>query len=313
MSSAVKKELADRFGQRAVFDAPMAEHTSFRVGGPADALVMPADTRELIDLMCMLEQAGLPWMTLGGGTNLLVRDRGIRGVVISLRQGFGDITTHETRSDSVTVHAGAGARLSALCRYAIEQHLAGMHVVAGIPGTVGGAILMNAGTAQGTIESVLSGIDVLHVPDQKTYISREALTFAYRKLSWSEEMCGKNGYPPLVLGGWFRLQQAGKRDLAAEFEALQAKRWKTQPRGLSAGCVFQNPSADTPAGRLIDQAGFKGFRIGDAQVSEIHANFIINRDQASAADILRLMTMIREKVYQTCNVDLQPEIQIVGE
>lgn len=313
MSRAVKKELADRFGQRAVFDVPMAEHTSLRVGGPADALVMPADTRELIDLMRMLEQAGLPWMALGGGTNLLVRDKGIRGVVISLRQGFSDIATHEIRQDSVTVNAGAGTRLSALCRYAIAHHLAGMHVVAGIPGTVGGAILMNAGTAQGAIESVLAGIDVLYVPDQTTHLGREALTFAYRKLVWSAEVCGENGYPPLVLGGWFRLEPAGKRDLAAEFETLQARRWKTQPRGLSAGCVFQNPAAEMPAGQLIDRAGFKGFRIGDAQVSELHANFIINRNQATAADILRLMAMIREKVYQSCNVNLQPEIRIVGE
>lgn len=313
MSRAVRKELAGRFGQRAFFDAPMADHTSFRVGGPADALVMPADTPELIDLMRMLEQAGLPWLVLGGGTNLLVRDKGIRGVVISLRQGFSDIATHETRPDSVTVHAGAGARLSALCRYAIEHHLAGMHVVAGIPGTVGGAILMNAGTAQGAIESVLAGIDVLQVPDQTTHLGREALTFAYRKLVWSAEMCGANGYAPLVLGGRFRLQPTRERDLAAEVETLQAMRWQRQPRGLSAGCVFQNPSAEMPAGRLIDQAGFKGFRIGDAQVSELHANFIINRNRASAADILRLMAMIREKIYQTCNVNLQPEIRIVGE
>lgn len=313
MSRAVKKELADRFGQRAVFDVPMAAHTSLRVGGPADALVMPADTRELIDLMRTLEQVGLPWMVLGGGTNLLVRDKGIRGVVISLRHGFSDIATHEIRQDSVTVYAGAGARLNALCKYAIAHHLAGMHVAAGIPGTVGGAIHMNAGTAQGSIESVLAGIDVLRVPDQTTHLGREALTFAYRKLVWSAEMCGENGHPPLVLGGWFRLQPAGKRDLAAEFETLQARRWQTQPRGLSAGCVFQNPVAEMPAGRLIDQAGFKGFRIGDAQVSELHANFIINRNQASAADILRLMAMIREKVYQSCNVNLQPEIRIVGE
>lgn len=313
MSRAVKKEFADRFGQRAVFDVPMADHTSFRVGGPADALVMPADTRELIDLMRMLEQASLPWMVLGGGSNLLVRDRGIRGVVISLRQGFADIFTHEPGPDSVIVYAGAGARLSALCRYAIEQHLAGMDIAAGIPGTVGGAILMNAGTAKGAIESLIAGIDVLHVPDQKAYISREALAFGYRKLAWDDEMYVKNGNPPLVLGGWFRLQPAGKRDLAAEFEALQAERWQTQPRGLSAGCVFQNPAAQMPAGRLIDQAGFKGFRIGDAQVSELHANFIINCNRASAADILRLMAMIREKVYQNYNVNLQPEIRIVGE
>lgn len=313
MSRGLKKALTDRFGERAVFDAPMAEHTSFRVGGPADALVKPADIDELVGLMYILQQGGLPWMVLGGGTNLLVRDRGIRGVVISLRHGFAEIFTHESRPDSAIVHAGAGGRLSALCRYAIERHLAGMHFAAGIPGTVGGAILMNAGTAQGAIESVIAGIDVLHVPDQKAYISREALAFVYRKLAWDDEMCGENGYPPLVLGGWFRLQPAGKRDLAAEYEALQAKRWQTQPRGLSAGCVFQNPAADMPAGRLIDQAGFKGFRIGDAQVSELHANFIINRNQASAADILRLMAMIREKVLQQYNVDLQPEIRIVGQ
>ncbi len=311
-----KKMLESRFEERVRFDAPMSDYTSFGVGGPADALVAPADTSELIDLLRALEQEGIDWFVLGGGTNLLVTDAGIRGVVLSLREGFGGIVTQKKDADhqeQVLVHAGAGARLSALCRYAVAHNLRGMNFAVGIPGTVGGAIIMNAGTAEGAIDSVLSAIDVLHVPDQPGIISRDELLFTYRGLEFKPSMRGQSGHEPIVLAGRFSLKPEYGRRLAAEAEALLAERRKNQPAGLSAGCVFKNPSAQMPAGRLIDRAGLKGQRIGDALVSEVHANFIINCNKAGADDILRLMEIIREKVYLECGVELKPEIKIVGE
>lgn len=313
LTPAFQQMLADRFGHKVRFGVPMAELTSFRVGGPADAVVAPEGAAELMELMRMLEQERMPWMVLGGGTNLLVKDGGIRGVVISLGRGFDRIGIEGRKADTVFVRAGAGARLSALCRYALEQNLAGMNFAVGIPGTVGGAVLMNAGTAHGSMESVVAGLEVLHVPDKQASVPGQALCFSYRGLSWPDSMRDEKGRGPLVLAGRFSLRPAGQRALAEQAGAWLAQRSRSQPAGFSAGCVFKNPAPDMPAGQLIDRAGLKGFRIGDAQVSGVHANFIINRGRAAAADILRLMEAVREAVARRFHVDLEPEIRIVGE
>ncbi|MCF8110431.1 MAG: UDP-N-acetylmuramate dehydrogenase [Desulfobacteraceae bacterium] len=313
LTSGFKKMLAELLGERVGFDVPMAAHTSFKVGGPADALAAPADSRQLIDLMVMLEDSGVDWFVLGGGTNLLVKDSGIRGVVISLKQGFSKIKAEKTGRDSVLVHAGAGARLSALCRYALENNLAGMNFALGIPGTVGGAVIMNAGTGLGTMESVLAGIDVLYVPDKPGTVHGSRVCFDYRGLVWDDSIITEGGRAPIILAGRFELEPAGDRDQSAEAESLQAWRRQSQPTGLSAGCVFKNPSPQIPAGKLIDQAGLKGLQIGDAQVSEVHANFIVNLGRASASDILRLTDTVRQKVLKAHGVELEPEIKIIGE
>lgn len=313
LTSQFKKQLAEKFGERVRFDVPMARHTYFRVGGPADAMAMPADIRELKDLIGLVEQAGVDWFVLGGGTNLLVKDKGIRGVVVSLEKGFSAIETVESSTDRVLVRAGAGAGLSALCRYALENNLAGMNFAVGIPGTVGGAVVMNAGTRQGSMESVLAAIDVLNAPDVTVTIPAKSLSFTYRSLKWDRSVIGKSDREPIVLAGLFGLIPADGREQAAEARRMRELRRQSQPAGFSAGCAFKNPSADMPAARLIDHAGLKGMRIGDAQVSEIHANFIVNLGGANAADILRLMEKVREKVFIAHGVELEPEIITVGE
>lgn len=313
LTSELKKQLAGKLGERVRFDVPMARHTYFRVGGPADAMAMPADIGELKDLVGMLEVAGVDWFVLGGGTNLLVKDKGIRGVVVSLGNGFAGIETVESNKDRVMVRAGAAAGLSALCRYALENNLGGMNFAVGIPGTVGGAVVMNAGTGQGSMESVLAAIDVLKVPDKTATIPAKSLSFTYRSLKWDRCLIDKSGREPIVLAARFGLLPADGRVQAAEAQRMRELRRQSQPAGFSAGCAFKNPSPDMPAGRLIDQAGLKGMRIGDAQVSEIHANFILNLGSASAADILRLMEKVREKVFMAHGVELEPEIITVGE
>lgn len=313
LTSRFKKMLAELLDERVGFDVPMAGYTSFKVGGPADALAAPADSRQLTNLMVMLEEESIDWFVLGGGTNLLVKDFGIRGVVISLKHGFSEIMAEKTGRDSVIVHAGAGARLSALCRYAMENNLAGMNFAFGIPGTVGGAVIMNAGTSLGAMESVLSEIDVLYVPNRPKTVPGSRLCFNYRGLVWDDSMITEKGRAPIILAGRFELEPAGDRDQRAEAESLQARRRQSQPAGFSAGCVFKNPSLQMPAGKLIDQAGLKGLRIGNAQVSGMHANFIVNLGRASASDILRLIDTVREKVLQAHGVELEPEIKIIGE
>ncbi len=313
LTDSFKKVLTEMLGERVIFDVPMARHTSLRVGGAADALAMPADTPELIDLMGRLEQASMPWFVMGGGTNLMVRDGGIRGVVISLTRGFSGIEIRESGPEKVVVHAGAGAGLGALCRFAAESKLAGMDFAVGIPGTVGGAVIMNAGTRHGTMGSVVSGLEILNVPDKKETVSARDLGFTYRRLVWDRTVMAKSGHEPVVLAGFFELSRADERGRETGSEAMQAWRRQSQPPGFSAGCAFKNPSPDVPAGMLIDRAGLKGLQIGDARVSEIHANFILNHGRASAADILRLMEIIREKVLAAFGVELEPEIRIVGE
>lgn len=312
MTPDLKKKLTDRFGSRVQFDAPMDRHTSFRVGGPADALVTPKDRAELMDLLAVVRAAGVPWMVLGGGTNLLVKDRGIRGVVICPGRGFDQIQILHKGPEKTVVEAGAAVRLSALCRYAIDNNYTGLHFAAGIPGSVGGAILMNAGTRQGAVESVLEGIEVLEPPDRVRTLDRDRLIFGYRRLSW--QPAGDGGEQIfIVLSGRFALAPADETDPAAEFETMLNRRWETQPKGFSAGCVFKNPSADMAAGRLIDQAGLKGVAVGGARISTVHANFIINENNASAADILELIRLVQKGVADRFRVCLEPEIRIVGE
>lgn len=308
-----KKRLINEFGARVKFDEPMAGHTSFQVGGPADALVYPADAPELAKLVKMLKQAGIQWFVMGGGTNLLVKDRGIRGVVICLGQGFDYIKEVFSSNDGVLVEAGAGVRLSSVCRYAAEKHLSGMQFAVGIPGSVGGAVLMNAGTAIGEIGSVIQEIDVIDSAGKIMTIERGDLKFEYRFLSWDAGRETEDMSSLIVITARLQLVSARHADPEAEYQALAAGRRQTQPRGFSAGCIFKNPSVQMPAGRLIEEAGLKGLQVGGAAISEVHANFILNLRQACAADILKLMETAQEKVRQKFEVILEPEIRIVGE
>ncbi len=313
LSPTFRKILADRFGGNVRFDEPMAAHTSIRVGGPADALVVPRNIGDLFFLMKHLAPAEVPWFILGGGSNLLIRDRGIRGVVISMA-GF---TTIENESESeafVTVRAEAGAKLSALCRHSIENGLSGMAFAMGIPGTVGGAVMMNAGTAEGEMESVLSSVTMLFPPDRAITLKKEDLSFSYRGLAAIKMDAGDgSGAPGLIIEGRFDLVPSDRQQVRRDADDVLSRRRKWQPAGLSAGCFFKNPGPGVSAGELIDRAGLKGLQIGGAAVSDKHANFIINRDCATAEDILGIVRRIQETVLTVHNVFLEPEVKIVGE
>lgn len=304
-----RKWLADRFSGRVQFDEPLSGHTSFRVGGPADALVAPDSEADLATLIAGCRRRDLPVHVIGDGTNTLVRDGGIRGVVIALTRAFSEIA--RTGGNSVT--AMAGARLAALCRFAAGQGLGGLNFAQGIPGTVGGAIIMNAGTAGGCMAGVLASVRILGGDGRIRRLTREQLDFEYRRLVIST---GKRtaGTPPVVLAGRFTLVASDPAVLQAEARRLLAARKRQQPVHLAcAGCFFKNPPSGRSAGQLIDAAGLKGKRIGGAEISPVHANFIVNRQHASAADILALMACARETVERRFNIRLEPEVKIVGQ
>jgi len=286
----------------------LSSHTSFRIGGPADALVVPADREDLITLLAEIREQGIPSVVLGGGTNLLVRDGGFRGVVISLKQMSAIKVDREYRSlggSFVLVYAEAGAALGQLLSISVERGLTGLEFVTGIPGTVGGAICMNAGTAQGEIGDVVDTVTLLAPSGELVLRHRDEMGFGYRTAN----------VPPghIVLDAKVILRHGDAGKIKAQVKALMEQRKARQPWGLpNAGSVFKNPM-DESAGKLIEEAGLKGRTAGDAMISDKHANFIVNRGNAKAADVLALMDAIREKVLEMHRIRLEPEIKIIGE
>lgn len=308
-----KKWLTNLFGDSVKFDESMSRHTSLHVGGPADAYVTPERLENLAMLVKWARQRELPYLVIGDGTNLLVKDNGITGIVIVVTKCLKTITQSDIAKDTVTVKAMAGSRMRSLCSFALERGFGGMNFAFGIPGTVGGGIMMNAGSAYGSVESVLDSIKVLLPTGQTKKISRDKLNFSYRKLSWGKEMDEIRKGQPIILEGCFSLYPSDPQKLKEDATTILKTRKKTQPIGsFSAGCFFKNPLSGKTAGELIELAGLKGKKIGGAEVSSKHANFIINTGKASAADILALSEIVQEKVSKMFNIDLQKEVKIVG-
>ncbi|NOY68481.1 MAG: UDP-N-acetylmuramate dehydrogenase [Deltaproteobacteria bacterium] len=324
MDNQFKKMLVQRFGENLRFNEPMSAHTTLRVGGPADLFACPGTIDDLIFLLKSLHGANIPWFVLGAGSNLLVRDGGIRGLVISMRK-FNNISESAGENNAVIVSAGAGSHLAGLCRYAAERGLAGMNFAVGIPGSVGGSILGNAGTAEGDMESVIRSVTLLWPCGRIETVEKNRLIFSYRSLVIKKEIKKEikkpEGYgsnaSPLLIQGDFSLVHAElggeSSEISASASTAMEKRMRLQPAGLSAGCFFKNPESGPSAGELIDRAGLKGFSIGAALVSEKHANFIVNTGGAMAADILAVAGHVRRTVRKLFNVTLFPEVIIVGE
>ncbi len=291
-----------------MLNEPLSRHTSFRIGGPATALVEPADREDLAALLGAVRDRGLPWLVLGGGTNLLVRDGGFRGVVISLRRLAAVEVVREYRSlggSFAVVRAEAGAALGKLLSLAVERGLTGVEFAAGIPGTVGGAVCMNAGTAQGEIGDVVDTVILLGPSGDLLIRGREEMKFGYRTADVPA------GHIVLETSVILRKDESGA--VTARVKRLLEQRKDRQPGGQpNAGSIFKNPPGEA-AGRLIESAGLKGRRVGGAQVSEKHANFIVNTGDATAADVTALMDQVAARVLEAHKVRLEPEIRIVGE
>ncbi len=284
---------------------PMSEYTSFHVGGRVDYLAFPKDLQDLQRVLRVCTQEGVPYFVLGNGTNLLVRDGGIRGLAISLAKGFCRVKVLEEGPEESLIFAEAGAPLKKLLDLAQKKGLSGLEWAAGIPGTVGGALSMNAGACQGGMKDRLESV---RLGDGEGNVKEEGkgeLSFSYRTVNLP---AGE-----IILGGKFRLPAGNPELIDSRMKEILRQRQAKQPLNYpSAGSVFKNPSQGS-AGRLIEEAGLKGTSIGNAQVSEKHANFIINRGHGTAREILTLVESVRQKVFQKTGVWLEMEIRVMGE
>ncbi len=280
------------------FDAPLEAVTSLRIGGAADALVMPADVDDVCRIVRQAYAAHVPIMTLGG-TNLLVQDGGVRGVVLSLSN-----MVTMTRDGDALICAEAGVRMPRLMGFAASHGLSGLEWAAGIPGTVGGAVAMNAGTALGEMRHCLETIQMVNPRGRILTYAADDLAFAYRHVNLPEGV---------VVGAWLRLTPAPRARIASSVKSYLRHRKDSQPLSQpNAGSVFKNPP-QTTAGRLIEEAGLKGYRVGDAQVSTKHANFLVNLGRARASDMLRLIVKIQRDVFRRTGIMLELEWKVVGE
>ncbi|UCD31920.1 MAG: UDP-N-acetylmuramate dehydrogenase [Desulfobacterales bacterium] len=308
-----KEWLKNVFGDNVKFDEPMSRHTSLRIGGPAEAFVIPENLEALKALITWSREKQLQFLVIGDGTNLLVKDGGISGIVIVLTECLKTITRTGVESEKTLITAMAGARLRSLCTYSIERGLKGMNFAIGIPGTVGGGIMMNAGTSYGSMEGVIESISILLPTGQSVSINRDRLDFSYRKLSLNGTFTRAGREQPIILSGCFCLRPSDPEMLREEAMEMLKIRRERQPIGMrTAGCFYKNPVSGKTAGELIEQAGLKGKSIGGAEVSSKHANYIINRENASADDVLALMEHIEETVSKVFNVILEREVKVVG-
>jgi len=308
-----RNRLKSLFGSCVGFDEPMSRHTYFRVGGPAEAFIAPENIGQLAEIISWSRDKDIPYIVIGGGSNLLVKDNGIPGIVILLTKCLNKIVFSGKEKEPVIVTAMAGVRTQTLCRFAIREGLSGMNFALGIPGTVGGAIMMNAGTSYGSVSDILDSVNVMISSGAMLKITKDDMTFSYRKLSWNKNLTDQYEEEPIIIDGCFRLCPSDQVLLKKEAARILKKRRENHPAEMpSAGCFFKNPHADKTAGQLIDMAGLKGAMIGGAKISAKHANFIVNTGKASASDILELMQLAQKKVFDRFNINLEPEVKIVG-
>lgn len=282
-------------------DEPLKHHTTWKIGGPADLLVIPDHLESLVKTMQIIHQHGIPWKILGRGSNVLVLDGGIRGAVIKLTEGF-----EQLRFEGERVIVGAGKSLINLSVQVGKMGLTGMEFAGGIPGTVGGAVYMNAGAHGSDVSKILEEALILWEDGKMERLKNKDFAFSYR----TSILQKKRG---IVIEATFSLKEGNRKEIAAQMAAHKERRRQTQPlQEPTAGSVFRNPPGDF-AGRLIEACGLKGYRIGHAMVSDRHANFIVNRGNATAKDVLQLIQHIKKEVYDRFQVELEPEVLVMGE
>ena len=280
---------------------PMKKHTSFKIGGPADILVQPQDADALAQALTAARDYKVPVTILGNGSNVLVRDKGIRGLVIKIGNALKTF-----RQDGKRLYFGAGYSLALASRKAWECGLSGMEFAVGIPGSIGGAVYMNAGAYNGEMKCVVESVRVMDMTGKAMELTAEDLQFGYRKTSLQQ-----SGY--IITEVCLKMQPGDKDAIKAMMDDFSSRRISKQPLELpSAGSMFKRPPGHF-AGTLIEQAGLKGYTVGGAQVSEKHAGFVVNRGSATAADVLQLIADVRRIVMEKAGVELHPEVLVIGE
>ncbi|GAB6158880.1 UDP-N-acetylmuramate dehydrogenase [Desulfotomaculum varum] len=282
-------------------DEPMSKHTTWRIGGKADLFVDPGDKEDIRRVVEFVRTRDIPLTVIGNGSNLLVRDGGIRGVVLKVGRGLAEISVEGT-----TIKAGAGAMLPELAAAACRAGLGGFEFAAGIPGSLGGGIVMNAGAVNGCVANVLHSVEVINEHNRFVTLRNEELGFQYR----TSNLQGKQ---VICVSALWRGYVKSKALIEQETRDYLLKRKAAQPQGYpNAGSVFKNPAGDY-AGRLIEACGGKGLRVGDAQVSTKHANWILNLGHATARDVLALIEKIKKMVQDAFGIELHLEVRVLGE
>ncbi len=296
---------------RARANEPLAAHTTLRVGGPADLFVQARTLDELVDFARQARRHGVSIFILGNGSNILVRERGVRGLVVENQ--CDQFTLDIINSERAILRAESGAALPGIANRLARQGWAGLEWAIGVPGTIGGAVVGNAGAHGASIADNLIGVAVLDADDARRELPKTELAFDYRASRF------KRAKGEIVLRADFEMRRDDPQACIARMNQYTEYRRRTQPTEPSVGSIFKNPPGDpsTPlrassAGRLIDQAGLKGTRVGGIEVSQVHANFFVNRGGATADDVLQLIELVRERVRVRFGVDLELEIEIVG-
>lgn len=285
------------FRGRIALHEPLGKYTSFRIGGPADIYLEPADKQDVATLIKYLQHEEMPFTIIGRGSNLLVSDDGVRGAVINFEQGLNGIQASGRR-----VSVDAGVAMARFVDFCIQHGLKGVEMLPGIPGTLGGAVMMNAGAYGGEISDYLVEVEVLR-DGVVSMVKKEESGFSYRQSGFQRD---------IILGATFELPEGDKEEIMNQRRELLLKRNRAQPVNLpNSGSMFKNPQG-TFAAKLIEESGLKGARCGNAQISERHANFIVNHGGATAKDVLALIEKARKKVQETSGISLELEVKLIG-
>nr|WP_295308107.1 UDP-N-acetylmuramate dehydrogenase [uncultured Blautia sp.] len=302
MNVNIKQHFQEILGNNRVLEAePMGKHTTFRIGGPADLFVAPENSDEIKKLIAICKEEEVPYFILGNGSNLLVSDKGYRGVIIQLYRSFGQITLKENE-----IHAQAGAPLSGIAAMAREASLTGFEFAGGIPGTLGGAVVMNAGAYGGEMKDVLKEVTVLTPEGEVVTLQARELKMGYRT-----SIIKESGY--IVLEAVISLKKGDQDEIKSRMQELAGMRSSKQPLSYpSAGSTFKRPEGYF-AGKLIMDSGLRGYQVGGAQVSEKHCGFVINTGNATAKDVTTLMADVQRIVMEKFGVKLEPEVKFLGE
>ncbi len=295
----VEQELGPRLSAGIKKDEPMSLHTSWRAGGCADYYAVPANRDELLEIVRFADRRGLPLFVLGKGTNLLVRDGGIRGLVVQIGEPFSYI-----HREGESLRAGSGTLLTSLAHAAVKERLRGLSFAAGIPGSLGGALVMNAGAFGNYMGALVQEVTMIRPGGDLFCLRRENIVFSYRESNLSGQ--------GIIVEALLKLEEGDGESLQREVDHFFAERRRRHPSLPNAGSVFRNPPGN-PAGGLIEAAGCKGLSAGTARVSEKHANFIVNEGGASAGDIETLIEAVRRKVKERFGIELQTEVRVIGE
>ena len=297
----LKESFIDKSFKNILFNEPMKNHTTFKIGGPSNIMIIIQSEEELIEAVTLCRENDIEFLIMGNGSNLLIRDGGIRGVVIKINEGFNKIEINEN-----TIYCQAGALLSAVSKQALKNSLKGFEFASGIPGTIGGAITMNAGAYGGEMKDVVKKVRVLDKNNNIIEYTRDEMNFRYRNSRvWDEGL--------IVLGVELSLETGDYATIEETMKDLTYKRTSKQPLELpSGGSTFKRPEGYF-AGKLIDDAGLRGLRHGGAQISEKHCGFVVNVDNAKCKDVLELISVVQKVIRDKFNVELETEIKLLGE